>query len=308
MKKLTVAICSYNRAECLPALVNKLRQQSCSISFSILIINNNSTDNTLEILQQLKNEPGPKLRYVTEKKQGIAHARNRALEECLDADYMFVMDDDELPEPGILAAVYHSLDTEQLDCVGGKINLCFGKNKKPKWFNDELLGFLAEVNYGNKAFIMKDNKTPIWTGNIAYKVDVFRNNPDLRFDIRYNRAGKAIGGGEDIMMFNEWVKRGYKVGYNPGMIVNNYVESWRLKQSYFYRLHFSAGKRKGLYELPEYKKRFFGVPLFLFQQAFSQILKTSKMYIINHPNKVRQGMNSSHALGLIVGTFIKDRN
>ena len=305
MKNLLVTICSYNRAERLPALIRNLRQQTCPIPFSIVIINNNSTDNTLEILQQLEKEPGAKLRFVTENKQGISHARNRAIEESLASDYMFVMDDDELPKPGILAAVYHSLDSDNFDCVGGKVDVCFAPGTKPKWLNAELLGFLAETNYGNDFFQITDSSTPIWTANIAYKTEVFRKNSSLRFDIRYNREGKAVGGGEDFMMFSAWFNQGYKLAYNPKMIVEHFIEDWRLKQSYFFKLHFTAGKKKGLFDFPEYKNTIFGIPLFLFHQALSQSLKTVKMYAFNHPNRVRQGMNTSYALGVIAGTYKK---
>jgi len=305
MKKLSIAICSYNRGNRLNKLISLLRKQSCPIPFDILIVNNNSTDNTAEILQKLSQEPGAKLRFVTETKQGIAHARNRAIEECINADYMFVMDDDELPTPGLLETAYHALEFEQFDCVGGKVNVKFENNARPKWLTDELLGFLAETNYGEKPFTIKDDTTPIWTANIAYKMDIFRKNPDLRFDVRYNREGKAVGGGEDVMMFNAWLKRGYKLAYNPAMSVDHFVESWRLKQSYFYKLHFTSGKKQGLFELPEYDKTLSGVPPFLLKQFFSHALKTILMYITNQPDRVRQGMNASHALGLIYGSYIR---
>ena len=264
-----------------------------------------SPDNTLEILKHLQDIPGPELRFVTEEKQGIAHARNRAIEESLDSDYLFVMDDDELPAPGILEAVYDSLHTQQFDCVGGKVAVFFTPGTRPKWLNDELLGFLAETNYGDQAFTITDDSTPIWTANIAYKTEVFRQNPDLRFDVRYNREGKAVGGGEDVMMFNAWFNRGFKLAYNPNMVVEHYVESWRLRQFYFYKLHFTAGKKIGLYEFPKYNNTFLGIPAFLFKQAFMQSVKALKMFGINHPNKVRQGMNAMHAYGLIQGCFLK---
>jgi len=307
MKKFSIAICSYNRCERLIKLIGLLRQQSCSVPFDILIVNNKSSDNTTEILKKLSLEPGAPLRFVTETKQGIAHARNRAIEECMNANYMFVMDDDELPTPGLLEAAYQALEFEQFDCIGGKVNVKFENNARPKWLTDDLLGFLAETNYGEKPFTIKDYSTPIWTANIAYRMDIFRKNPDLRFDVRYNREGKAVGGGEDVMMFNAWLKRGYKLGYNPAMRVDHFVESWRLKQSYFYKLHFTSGKKQGLFELPEYDNTLLGIPPFLLKQFLSHFFKTLVMYITRQPGRVRQGMNAAHALGLIYGYHSKNR-
>lgn len=60
-------------------------------------MNNNSKDDTLDELEQLVCEPGANLRYVTETGQGIVPAHNRAIEECINVDYMLFLDDDELP-------------------------------------------------------------------------------------------------------------------------------------------------------------------------------------------------------------------
>jgi len=305
MTKLSIAICSYNRCNRLKKLIGLLREQTCPIPFDILIVNNNSSDKTIEILQQLSTEPGAHLRFVTETKQGISHARNRAIEECLDSEYMFVMDDDELPSPGLLEAAYYSLNTNNLDCVGGKVNVIIENSSRPKWLTDDLLGFLAETNYGERPFSIKDDSTPIWTANIAYKTNIFRKNPHLRFDIRYNREGKAVGGGEDVLMFNEWLKRGYQLAYNPHMSVDHYVDSWRLKQIYFYKLHFTSGIKQGLFELQSYDTNILGIPPFLFKQAFLHLFKTLSMYVTSHPSRVRQGMNAAHALGLMKGAYIK---
>ena len=97
MKKLTIAVCTYNRAHNLPNLVAKLRKQACPMSYDILFIVNNSTDNTVKVLEELARQSGPKLQFINEPKQGIAYARNRAITECMDSDYMLFIDDDELP-------------------------------------------------------------------------------------------------------------------------------------------------------------------------------------------------------------------
>ncbi len=97
MRKLTIAICTYNRAQNLPRLVEGLRKQISSVSYELLFINNNSTDNTEQVLKGLALQSGIKLRSVIETQQGIVFARNRALNECMEDDYMLFMDDDELP-------------------------------------------------------------------------------------------------------------------------------------------------------------------------------------------------------------------
>ena len=303
-EKVTMAICTYNRASMLPALVDAIRKQECSITFDTLFINNNSTDNTEEILRNVAIAQGPDIRYVNEKQQGIVFARNRAIEECRDSEYLLFIDDDEIPRPGILQAAVDALQAGY-DCVGGRVTVKLPDNKRPGWLKDNLLGFLAEVDYGDKEFQIKDASTPVWTANIAYRTALFDDG--LKFSLRYNRQGKGVGGGSDLVMFNELLKRKVKMMYCPDMIVDHYVEPWRLKRSYFIKLHFTSGFKSGKWELEEFDKTLFGVPPFLFSQAAKHLLKTAVMYLSLRPNRLRQAMNSAHALGLIAGQYSRSK-
>lgn len=306
MKNITIAICTYNRAHNLPRLVVELRKQTCSIPYEILFIINNSTDNTFEVLEELARQPGAKLRFTNEPEQGIAYARNRAITECMDSDYMLFIDDDELPSSvHMIEATASELEKGEAQCVGGKVTVDFGDNIRPKWLSDELLGFYAEINYGDKPFIIHDESTPIWTSIIAYDMRIFQSNRSLRFDVRYNRKGNGIGGGEDIMMFREMLEAGIIMKYLPDMGVLHYVEPWRMTRRYFLRLHFISGRKTGQYELPDYTTTFFGVPPFLITQFFKHLLKSLVLYLKMDRQYVRQWMNAANSLGMTYGQYLK---
>jgi glycosyltransferase involved in cell wall biosynthesis len=305
--KLTFAFCTYNRAARLAKLVAAVRAQECPIPFEILVVNNNSNDNTLTILEDLAARPGATLRYVTETRQGIVPARNRAIEEALSSDIFIFIDDDELPQPGLLNAAYDAIVNEGAQCVGGRVEVDFSGNSRPAWLEDDLLGFLAETNYGPTPFWITDDSTPIWTSNIAYDVRLFRDDPNLRFDTRYNREGSAFGGGEDVVMFRRLLGQDTRMRYRPDMAVTHSVEPWRLRRLYFLRLHHQAGERKGLHEFPEYPRRVFGVPPFLIIQAMRHSIISILMLITRKPGALRQAMNAAHAFGLIKGVFKRRR-
>ncbi len=308
MKKLTAAICSYNRANRLPPLIAALREQACPVPFEILIVDNNSTDNTKEVLISLSADVGAPLRIVKETRQGIAFARNRAIEASLSSDFLLFMDDDELPRPGLLAAAVHALDKEGAQCTGGRIKVNFDNNTRPKWLGNDLLGFLAEVDYGDQAFWITDTSMPVWTANVAYHTSIFIKDAQLRFDPRYNRAGMGIGGGEDAIMFRDLLKRKVRIRYRPDMVVEHYVEQWRLKRRYFLKLHFIAGRKYGLYETGDYPHTFLGIPPFMFPQTLRQFGKAGLMYFKHESGALRQGMNASYALGCLWGRFLRWRD
>lgn len=299
--KVTHAFCTFNRADRLDALVAALRAQECSVPFEILAVDNNSTDDTATVLGRLAKLPGPPLRVVTEPVQGIVAARNRAVAESLDSDIMLFIDDDELPMPGTLAAAVDAIANEGAACAGGRVEVDFASNTRPAWLGDEMLGFLAAIDYGRRPFWIEDSSTPVWTANIAYDVRLFRDDPGLRFDKRYDRQGNALGGGEDAMMFRALLQRKARIRYRPDMAVAHAVESWRLKRSYFLRLHYQAGLRYGRYQLPSYPRSILGVPPFLASQFLRHIARALVMQFAGRPGALRQGMNATHALGTLIG-------
>jgi len=302
---LTVAFCTYKRADRIERLVEALRAQNCPVPFDILAVNNNSPDNTLDVLDALKKAPGAPLRVVTETAQGIAHARNRAIEECLGSEIMVFLDDDELPMPGFLETAYDAIVNEGADCVGGRVKVCFTPHARPTWLEDNLLGFLAEVNYGSEPFRVESGATPIWTCNVAYRTSLFKDG--LRFDQRYNRRGDGVGGGEDVMMFQALLRRRVRMRYRPDMVVEHFVEPWRLRRSYFLKLHYVSGYKSGFYEFSKYPREMLGVPLFLIPQLMRQSAKTLSTYLSLRPGSLRQAMNLAHATGLIAGCHARWR-
>ena len=67
MDMITFAVCTYNRAELLPGLVRAMCAQSTGNDFNyeVLIVNNNSTDDTQKVLERLADNCGDRLRECT---------------------------------------------------------------------------------------------------------------------------------------------------------------------------------------------------------------------------------------------------
>lgn len=301
MPLLTFAFCTYNRAARLESLVAAMRAQACPIPFEILAINNNSGDQTAEVLARLAALPGPALRWVTETEQGIVSARNRGLAEAIDSDILVFIDDDETPLPGLLQGAADAILNEGAQCAGGRVEMDFSHHPRPAWLGDELLGFLAAVDHGKDAFWIKDTSTPIWTANVAYDMRLFRDDPGLRFDKRYDRKGNVVGGGSDAIMFRTLLEREVRIRYRPDMAVLHAVEPWRLQRGYFLKLHYRGGLRYGQHQLPHYPRTLLGMPPFLITRFLRQSLKALGMQLAAQPGALRQGMNAAHTLGALIG-------
>lgn len=301
MIQVTVAVCVYNGADQLPQLIAALRDQHCTLPFEILVVDNNSTDGTAELVRRLAKGPGTPLRLVEEREQGIPYARNRAINSSQSSRYLAFVDVDELPAPQWLSCAIDALEREGAECVGGEIQVRF-PHARPHWLDDELLGFLGALNHGAEPFWIKKADTPVWSGNVAYRTSVFDNG--LRFDERYNRRGKGIGGGSDAIMFRSLLERKTRIRYRPDMLLEHHVEASKLKRTYFLRLHFIAGRKHGQFQLSPPPRAVFGIAPYMIRQAATQWAKTVARWLRREPGVLRQAMNGAYATGIIYGRFL----
>jgi hypothetical protein len=180
------------------------------------------------------------------------------------------------------------------------VRVRFETAPRPRWLGDDLLGFLAEVNHGPQAFWIRDESTPVWTGNVAYRTALFASG--LRFDARYSRIGKGVGGGEDVVMFRRLLEQGARIRYVPEMVVEHFVEEWRLRRSYFLRAHYASGMKYAIHEMRQHSRALGGIPLFLFGNAARLGLRALGKWMIADAGRIRHTMNFTHACGMIVGS------
>src|SRR5204863_2687154 len=74
----TVIVCTYNRAGNLPSCLGALTRQEGveAIDWEVLVVDNNSSDDTPKTVERLSRELPIKVRYVRETQQGLNYARN----------------------------------------------------------------------------------------------------------------------------------------------------------------------------------------------------------------------------------------
>lgn len=103
MKTLAVIV-THNRRDLLSRCVDHLLSQSCPPD-AILVINNASTDGTVEMLER-RNVP-----FVTQENVGSAGGWHRGIQHAVDQDFdaVWLMDDDGFPDAGALAALQAAL-------------------------------------------------------------------------------------------------------------------------------------------------------------------------------------------------------
>jgi len=131
--RFTVAICTWNRAALLPEVLGRLaRVQPPAGGWEVLVVNNNSTDETARVLDAF--EGRLPLRRAFEPKQGLSHARNAAVGEAR-GDYLVWTDDDALVDEGWLTAYARAVERHPSAAVfGGPVRPRF-EGTPPAWLS-----------------------------------------------------------------------------------------------------------------------------------------------------------------------------
>lgn len=120
--RITVFVPTYNRAHLLGALFESFVQQNYK-QFEVLIIDDGSSDNTKDVIEEWKQKDLFKIRYVYQENGGKHAAYNRAIEEV--ATELFIeMDSDDYFLPNAFGEVIKAWDGCDKEAIGNIQFLC----------------------------------------------------------------------------------------------------------------------------------------------------------------------------------------
>ncbi len=113
--KVSVIIPAYNTEaymkQCMESLVNQTLQE-----IEIIVVDDGSTDNTLEILKKFETEHPEKVRVLTKENGGQASARNMAL-QFAQGEYLGFVDSDDWVDETMYEEMYHLAKEKAADIV-----------------------------------------------------------------------------------------------------------------------------------------------------------------------------------------------
>jgi glycosyltransferase involved in cell wall biosynthesis len=212
---ITVLIPTYNRAKVLRETLEALtRVDRTGIDCSIVIVDNNSTDNTHEIATEYAVKLP--ISYLKEVRPGKNCALNKALRECELKDIVVFTDDDVTPTPNWLQEIASSVKKwPEIAVFGGKVELIWPDNKQPEWARPEWImafGFSRHHYVEGEAFY-KAPACPFGPNYWVRKV-VFQRVP-LFDETLGPKLGSRIQGDETSFLMNLH-GQGFPILYYPG--------------------------------------------------------------------------------------------
>lgn len=241
----SVVIPTFNRSLLIRETLDSLLAQDTDLPFEIIVVDNNSSDDTGAVIRSIERETSGKVRYVFEAAQGSSAARNAGIAVSQGEIIAFV-DDDTVADPGwlrALAAAYRAHPDAW--CVGGKVVLRLPE-ALPPWFDphSRLMGFyLSAQDRGDEA-VRVTFPDGLITANFSVtreavaRVGVF--NTDL------GRFATGLLCGEDIEFCHRIQRAGGSVYYDGRAVVVHLVPEARLTRRFFRSRAVWEGRTDGL--------------------------------------------------------------
>jgi len=284
--EVSVVIGTYNRCGVLRgALESLLTQESGGADYEVIVVDNNSTDDTRTMVENLRDELGCKnLIYCFERTQGVSHARNRGITAARGRLIAFT-DDDIRPAHNWIATVREGFNKfPNADCIGGRV-LPQPKTEFPGWLTAKHWTPLALLDFGDKPIELDVRHGPgLVAANLAVRASVFTDVG--LFEPQLQRVKNSIGSMEDHEFQLRLSAANKRLVYLPDLVVYAQVLEERLTKDYhrrWYRGHgyFYAVMREADFEAS--KMRLLDVPAHVYRRALSDVYLWMKYHLKNEP-------------------------
>jgi glucosyl-dolichyl phosphate glucuronosyltransferase len=283
--RLDVIIPTFNRQEMLARTLDSLFAAVVprGLEVRIIVVDNNSTDGTKELILSRAKENEARLSYVFEPRQGRSSALNAGI-AADDGDLIGMIDDDEEIDEHWYECVYATFSEREIDFIGGPYIPRWGA-QAPDWLPRDYLGVIGWVEGGEKV-VAYDEKYPgiLMGGNAVLTRDVIKRVGS--YNTSLSRTGTRLLAGEDEDMYKRLLDAGARGLYIPDLIIYHYVPPERLTKRYFRRWCFWRGVSLGLLERESRSgvARLAGIPRWLYGAAARGAARRAKSVLTTSCN------------------------
>jgi glucosyl-dolichyl phosphate glucuronosyltransferase len=272
---ISVVVATRDRAALLASTLDALCAQVVpDCPFEIVVVDNNSVDDTRNVVTAAAQQATVPIVYVTEGRPGKSHALNTAIRIARGQVLAFT-DDDVLPAPGWLAAFMRAFRETGADYAAGRI-LPLWEAPPPRWLTPALHGVIAVPDGGTQRLRLTgihDAVMPIGTNMAVRRQTIDRIggwHPEL------GKLKNTLRTGEDHEFALRMNAAGFTGVYEPEASVLHRVSADRLRLSYFSSWCYGNGAiEAGLEQAyPSTTHYLFGVPRYLWRRVAKDIWNT----------------------------------
>lgn len=301
---ISVVIPTYNGAGRISAVLERLQAQQVpdEIRWEVLVVDNNSRDDLATVVaqwQQRWTAIAP-LRYVFEKRQGSAFARQQGVEQA-HGQLIGFLDDDNLPgDRWVSAACQFFQDRPQVGAAGSEIAGKFETLPAPSI--RPILFYLALNQRGDRPlqYVPAEKGVPPGAGLVVRRQAWIQAVPETLLLV--GRINQRMVAGEDDEAVLHLHRAGWEIWYNPAMKIDHYISSDRLQWPYLRRNLEGIGLSR--YHLRMLKLPYWWqCPVMTVLYILSDCLKLVQ-HLLKHGQRIQTDVVANCEWALLWGTLV----
>ncbi|MEM9227485.1 MAG: glycosyltransferase [Verrucomicrobiota bacterium] len=242
LPSISVVICCYNSAPRLPKTLRYLQAQEtlAQLEWELIVVNNASTDDTTAVAEALwAKKPIAPLRVVDEPKPGLSHARSRGAAEAQHAIIALVDDDNGVPPHWLRTVAEVFRDHAEVGVVGGPTTEdC--EIDPPSWFQT-FKGHYAVYAVDSPGGLVEQ---AVCGAGLCFRKAAWEDLLAAGYEgVLSDRKGKSLSSGGDVETCAALRLAGWKIWYEPRLLIEHFIPAERLNWDYLSRLNSGFGKQ-----------------------------------------------------------------
>jgi GT2 family glycosyltransferase len=268
---ISVVIATYNRATLLDECLRHLAHQTFVSGDEVVVVDNGSTDQTPELLQQCEDRFAVPFRVLRESRPGKSHALARAL-PVATGDVLAFLDDDVNVDPSWLAVVRETMSDRGIALMGGRV-VPRWESTVPEWMrvapahHARLGAPLGLLEYAQD--VVQLGPRTVLGANMAVRREVF--DAVGGFATHLGKLRGTLLSGEDHELCLRVQRAGFRAVYVPRAVVTHWVPAERARVRYFVNWFYWSGITNAILDaqsaVPSRGRTLRGLPLYLARRA-----------------------------------------
>lgn len=195
-EKLDVFVLTYNRAKYLRIMLESLCTQTAT-GFKIKVLNNCSTDNTLEVVKEIQDKyPDRNIEVITNEKNLGNTGNFKRSQEIAENEYTAIFHDDDAVHPEYIETAMSILNNNKniVMCSGGALGLFNVDNSnwnilyKSYFLYPQYIGSYLNLLVGRPIFASNIYKTKVYK-SVQYHPEKYGKLHDIYFMMEINDNG-----------------------------------------------------------------------------------------------------------------------
>lgn len=215
-----------------------------NLNWEIVIVDNNSTDNTKDVSYAFCEGSSLKINYVYEPNVGLSHARNAGILASKGSLLLFIDDDVLVPNEFISNALFGVQEFPEFHIFGFRILPEWQHTKPPFWLSFKkplslIQSFIPIHDLGVEPlqYPNRHAKNPIGACFLVKK-EVFEKVGPFREDLGAGQSGVC----EDTEFFWYSMINKFKILYWPHAAIYHPADQKRINIAYLHKWYFNLGK------------------------------------------------------------------